>query len=78
MSNITDTDVLYIILSVCFILYCSFLLYKAYYFRSKLFCQIKDSVESYINDCNTLNQYITNLCNELPELSEQQVGTGII
>lgn len=78
MSNITDTDVIYIILSVCFILYCSFLLYKAYYFRSKLFYQIKDSVESYINDCNTLNQYITNLCNELPELSEQQVGTGIL
>jgi cell division protein FtsB len=41
-----------------------FIIYKIYesiYFRSKKFLQIKQEIETYINECNDLNRHIEDL-----------------
>jgi cell division protein FtsL len=55
---------LYILLPVALVLLAVFIIYKLYefiYFRGKKFDELKMSVDSYIKECNELNQHIESL-----------------
>ena len=45
----------FVVLALIFI---AWKMYELFYYKSGKFLQIKDRIESYINDCNELNSHI--------------------
>nr|WP_300210251.1 hypothetical protein [uncultured Anaerostipes sp.] len=45
------------------ILFVGWKIYESYYYKSSAFIEIKQRVDTYINDCNELNEHIEELKN---------------
>jgi len=60
-----------IIAGILFIIY---KIYESLYFRSKKFFQVKQEIETYINECNDLNQHIEELKQSYLILNKKDYG----